>query len=135
MGVRPEALPGERTYTLSGADLHLPEGVTFLRAVPSQLRLSLSRRKVKEVPVRVRIGAPPPANFQVMSQEVSPAALRIAGPEGRVDTIQNVQTDPIDLSAITGYSEIRVSTSLGDSRVWVESSPVVTVRLDIEKIK
>ena len=35
--------PGERTFTLSGADLRLPEGVSFLRAAPPQLRVRVEK--------------------------------------------------------------------------------------------
>src|SRR5262245_58050510 len=48
--------PGERTFTLTAASLSLPDGVTFLRAMPSQLRLVFDRNLFKEVPVQVRIG-------------------------------------------------------------------------------
>ncbi|HLW76066.1 MAG TPA: CdaR family protein [Bryobacteraceae bacterium] len=34
--------PGQKTFSISSADLHLPQGVTFLRAVPSQLRVRLA---------------------------------------------------------------------------------------------
>src|SRR5512135_2345265 len=46
--------PGERTVTISRENLNLPRGVTFLRAVPSQLRLRFSKIADKEVPVEVR---------------------------------------------------------------------------------
>jgi len=125
--------PGERTFTLSDGDLHLPQGVTFLRAIPSQLRLRFARRKTKDVPVEVRIGSPPPAGYQVVRQEVVPEMLRISGPEPRVDAVRNAQTDAIDLSTITQPTEVHVNTLVTDPLVWLESSPVVTIRLTIEK--
>src|ERR1700740_1241933 len=44
----------DRTFTISEANLNLPPGVAFLRAVPSQLRLRLTRLAEKVVPVEVR---------------------------------------------------------------------------------
>jgi hypothetical protein len=125
--------PGEKTFTLSDSDLHLPQGVTFLRAIPSQLRLRFGRRKTKEVPVEVRFAAPPPNGFQVIRQEVIPEVLRISGPEPRVDAVQTAQTDGIDLSAVTQATEFRVNTLVADPQVWLESTPAVTVKLTIEK--
>lgn len=125
--------PGERTFTLSDADLHLPEGVTFLRAVPSQLRVRFARLERKDVPVEVRIGEPPPDGYHVTRKEVTPDHLRIAGPETRVEQTENAQTDAIDLHAITGASEFHVSAFVVDPQVRLESSAMVTVRLTVEK--
>jgi hypothetical protein len=125
--------PGERTFTLSDSSMHLPEGVTFLRAIPSQLRLRFARSKMKEVPVRVRFLRPPPSGYQIVAQQVIPEVLQVAGPEPRVDATDSAQTDGIDLSAVTQAAEIRVNTFLTDPQVWLQSSPMVTVKLKIEK--
>lgn len=124
---------GERTFTLSDGDLRLPDGVTFLRAIPSQLRLRFARLKSKDVPVEVRFSAPPPAGYSIVHQEIQPEKLRIAGPEARVDGMTVAQTDAIDLSEITSGRDYRVNTFLADPQVWFESPPAVTVKLRIEK--
>jgi YbbR domain-containing protein len=127
--------PGERTFTLSDGDFHLPQGVNFLRAVPSQIRLRFSRRKVKDVPVEVRFASPLPKEYQMVGQEVIPGTVQIAGPEHRVDEIVTAQTDAIDLSSITETSDIRVNTYVADPQVWMESQPFVTVHLTVQKIQ
>lgn len=125
--------PGERTYTLSDGDLHLPDGVTLLRAIPSQLRLRFARRKSKDVPVEVRFTALPPEGYSIVHEEISPEKLRIAGPEHRVDGIAVAQTDSIDLSNVTGDGTYRVNTYISDPQVWFESRPVVSVTLSIAR--
>jgi hypothetical protein len=126
--------PGERTYTLSDGDLHLPEGVTFLRAIPSQLRLQFAHLRKKDVPIQIRFAQPPPNGFTVTGQTVEPAQLRVAGPELRVERTTSAQTDAIDLSAVTQSSEFHVNTFLSDPQVRLESSSIVTVKVTIEKI-
>ena len=125
--------PGERTFTLSEADLRLPDGVTFVRAVPSQLRVRLAHKKSKEVPVQVRFTSAPPAGYQVTKSEVFPDMLQIAGPEARVDAVTSALTDAIDLSRMTQSQEIRVNTFLSDPQVWLDSPPMVRVKVTIEK--
>jgi len=125
--------PGEHTFTLSEANLSLPQGVTFLRAVPSQIRLRFARTRTKEVAVQVRISAPPPAGYRVVRQEVTPDKVRIAGPESHVVSIDAAETDAIDLSAMTRTSAMRVDAFVSDPQVRLESSPIVTVKLTIEK--
>ncbi len=125
--------PGERTFTLSDGELRLPEGVTFLRAVPSQLRVRFARELARDVPVAIRIGAQPPAGYRIASQRVTPDKLRIAGPEAPVKAIQKAETDAIDLSGVTGTTEIRVNAFIADPQVRLESPAMVTVRVTIEK--
>jgi YbbR domain-containing protein len=125
--------PGERTFTLSDADIRLPEGVTFLRSIPSQMRLRFGRVKAKDVPVELRFGAPLAPGLRIVKEEVTPQTLHISGPEGRIDAVESAETDAIDLSGIHQDSEIRVNAFVADPQVWMESSPVVTVRLTIEK--
>jgi hypothetical protein len=125
--------PGERTFTLSDADFLLPQGVTFLRSVPSQLRVRFSKLVSREVPVDIRVYAPPPTGYRIVHQEAVPDKLRIAGPEGRVTAVPSAQTDAIDLSGTTANREIRVNAFISDPQVRFEVSPVVTVKLTIEK--
>jgi YbbR domain-containing protein len=125
--------PGERTFTLSDADIHLPNNVTFLRSIPSQMRLRFARLKSKDVPVELRFGSTLAPGLRIAGQQVTPQTLRISGPESRVDAVANAQTDAIDLSGVGQDSEIRVNTFVADPQVWLESSPVVTVRLSVQK--
>lgn len=125
--------PGERTFTLSDTDFHLPQGVTFLRSVPSQLRIRLARMMTRDVPVNIRIYAPPAAGYRIVRQEAVPGALRIVGPEGSVTSITGAETDAIDLSGVTGNREIKVNAFLADPQVRFENSSVVTVKFTVEK--
>ncbi len=125
--------PGERTFTLSDGDLHLPQGVTFLRAVPSQLRVRFGRLEKKDVGVQIRITEPPPSGYHVVKQEVTPDHLKIAGPELAVQQTDSAQTDAIDLRAVTDSSEFHVSTFIANPQVRLESSPMVTVKVIIGK--
>jgi YbbR domain-containing protein len=124
---------GERTFTLSDADFHLPQGVTFMRSVPSQLRVRFAKLLSREVPVDIRIYAPPPAGYRIVSQQTVPDRLRITGPEGRVTSVASAETDALDLSGITANTEIKANAFISDPQVRFEVSPVVTVKLVIEK--
>jgi hypothetical protein len=125
--------PGERTFTLSDGDLNLPEGIVFLRAVPSQLRIRVARLLTKDVPVQIRIAAPPPHGYRIVRQKATPDQLRIAGPEQRVQQTGSAETDAIDLSYVTQTSEFHVSAFVADPQVRLESPPTVTVKMTIER--
>lgn len=123
----------ERTFSVMAAGINLPRGTALLRAVPSQLRLHFEKMLSKDIPVQIRTGTPPPLGYRVILQEASPAKLRISGPESRVLTVEAAQTDPIDLGAVVGRSEFRVHAYVPDAQVRFDASPIVTVRVDVEK--
>ncbi len=128
------ARPGEQTFTLSGAEFSLPQGVVFLRAVPSQLRLRFDRSMTRDVPVTIRLQGVPPAGYRIAGQQIIPGRLSISGPEARVRAIDGAETDLIDVSGMVGTTETKVNAFVADARVQFESPPVVTVRLNIEQI-
>ena len=122
----------DRTFTISESNINLPPGVTFLRAVPSQLRLHLTHLAQKDVPVEVRLSGSLPARYRLAGQSVSPDRLSIAGSDTRVASIAQVQTDPVDLHSLTQTGDYRVNAFVDDPQVHFESPPQVTVHLTIE---
>ena len=126
--------PGERTFTIQQWNVNLPSGVVLSRAVPAQVRVRFENRVSREVAVRVRYSAQPPAGYRIASQQVEPSTVRVIGPESRVNRIEAVQTDPIDLSNVVGKSMFEVHTYVADSQVRLASSPEVRVNVILEKI-
>jgi YbbR domain-containing protein len=124
--------PGERTFTISDANLNLPRDVMFLRAVPSQLRLRFARLLTRDVPVQIRFSGALPPGRQLVSKTSTPETLRVAGSETQVLTVENVETDSIDLSTVTESGEYHVNTFVSNPQVRFESSPIVTIKLAVE---
>lgn len=125
--------PGDQTFTLSASDFSLPQGVRFVRAVPSQVRLRFDRILSKAVPVELQLKGHPPDGYIVSAESVEPQALNISGPASSVSAIRTAQTDPVDLSSVVESTELKVNAFVSESRAQFESPPVVTVRLTIQK--
>jgi YbbR domain-containing protein len=111
----------------------LPQGVRFVRAVPSQVRLRFDRMITKPVAVELQLKGQPPEGYKVAAESIQPQTLNVSGPESALNTIAVAQTDPVDLSVITQTTEVKVNAFLSEPRAQFESSPVVTVRLTVEK--
>ena len=128
--------PGERTYSILAEHVKLPPGITFLRAVPSQIRMRLEYRVSREVPVVVRYSSPVPEGYRIDKQEVNPQLVRIVGPESLVNAIDKVQTDPIDLAARDELQTFRVHPFAGDPQVRIERSDLmVSVKVELQKVR
>jgi hypothetical protein len=126
--------PGERTFTIERRNIDLPMGLSLVRAIPAQVRLNFERSISASVPVRVRVGAPPPDGYRVARQQLLPNTLRIVGPESRVRQVGAVDADPIDLSRTVGKAQFQVHAFVPDPQVRFVSSPLVDVTVSLEKV-
>lgn len=126
--------PGERTFTIDRSNISLPFGVTFVRAVPSQLQLEFDRQLTKEVEVKVRYDDKVPPGFHIAAERIEPMSLRIVGPANKVESLQFALTDPIDFEWTPGEKVSRVHVFAGDPQVRFESVPMVTVRTLVERV-
>ena len=86
--------PGERTFTFADRDISLPTGVSFYKAVPSQITVRFEHLMYKNVPVRARYATGPPDGYAVVKSSFDPQTVRIVGPESHVQPIDYVSTDP-----------------------------------------
>ncbi len=129
-----DARAGERTYSIRGRNLNLPSGVVFYRAVPSQLTLHFDQLIVKQVSVQPIFTNMPPG-YRIASQQFNPARVQIRGPQDRVQAIDQIKTDPTDLSGVTTNRTIHTHLNIGDPQVRLVDAPAdITVQVKLEKI-
>src|SRR5207248_3583606 len=86
--------PGERTFTITPAELSLPRGVMLVRTIPAQLRFTFERHVTRAVPVDVRFSGTLPKGLSIGQVEVEPNQLEIAGPESHVNATKKLESDP-----------------------------------------
>ena len=121
---------GERTYTIRNTSLNLPSGVSFYRAIPSQLTLRFEHVISRDVAVKP-LYEHVPQGYIVQSADIQPARVRVRGPEQRVRNMQQVTTDPIDLAGVVGPKEIHTHVNVGDPQVRLESQVTITAKVQV----
>lgn len=122
--------PGETTFTISLQNVELPSGVLLERAIPGQVRLRLETRAAKSMPVRVRYEYLP-TGMEIAEEEVSPPQLQVIGPESRVNMLQFVETDPVDLRMLDEDGEAATTAFAGDPQVIFTGPSTVRVRVTL----
>lgn len=125
--------PGAQTFTLSESDFSLPQGIAFLRTVPSQVSLRFDRVFSKSVPVEIQLTGSLPPGYRIAAKTVQPESLSVSGPESSVRGIELARTDPVNLNGVTQNLEVKVNAYVSEQRAQFTSPPLVTVRLTIEK--
>jgi YbbR domain-containing protein len=124
---------GEHTFNVTTEALGLPAGLELVKAVPSQVRLSLERKVRRRVPVQPRfVGAYQPG-YVMESFSVDPPELVVVGPESRMALFDQVSTDPIDLGEVVGNSGFHAEAYVPDSYVRFEGKS--SVRVDVQMRK
>lgn len=129
-----DATPGEHTFNIRPATVHLPSEVTFDRALPSQITLRFDRMLTKAVEI---VPAPyskgPPDGYRVRAYTVEPNKTLIRGPEERLKNISRVMLDPVDLSGVVSEAEFQTHVNVGDPQVKLEVPSSVALRVKLEK--
>ena len=125
--------PGQRTFPVTAKNVNVPRGIHVDRAIPSEARFTFEKRLMRNVPVHVRFTGEGANGYVVAHAEPQPSELTIIGPASRVEGVQSVETDPVDVSNAVGSSEYRVNAFAGDPYVRFQASPQVAVSVTMKK--
>ena len=123
--------PGERTFTLTTAELKLPRGIELIRTIPAQLRFKFERRVTRAVSVEVPFSGKLPAGFSVAGVDVEPPRLAIVGPESHVLGSGKLISDPFDLTNVTGDTGQTLSVYAPPAEVRILDRPQVRVKIHV----
>ncbi len=108
-------------------DLPMPPGVEAFDVMPRTVTVRLEERVVRRLPVRARLVV---ANGQHAKRvTVTPDRVRIGGPASVVDSLQEVWTEAIEVSA-NGTQTAAVS--LTHPKLQIDDPPWVKVEVELE---
>jgi hypothetical protein len=71
--------------------------------------------------------------YRVAKQEIVPDRMRIVGPKSRVQAVQYVETDPVELTGVTRELETGMNTFVDDPQVRIDGDSHVRVRVVLER--
>lgn len=125
--------PGERTFTLTSAELALPRGVILVRTVPAQMRFTFERKGNRSLSVEVPFSGALPEGVSISNQTVSPAELSVSGPESHMWEASPLVADPLDLSKVHGDTEQTLTVYSSDPEVRISGSPRVRVKIQVKQ--
>jgi YbbR domain-containing protein len=123
--------PGERTFTLTTAELDLPRGVELIRTIPSQLRFIFEQRTTKLLPVEVPFSGRLASGLSLVEKQVQPETLRVSGPESHVNDAAKLTSDPFDLSNVLNDTERTLAVYAADPELRFLNTPQVKVRIRV----
>jgi YbbR domain-containing protein len=126
-----DARAGERTFPIGDGNVKLVRGVTFVRAIPSEVSFRFERRADRTLKVVPRFHGRD--GYEVAGYTVKPDSIAIAGPASHVAQVDSVQTDQVSVPAGEGTFEYPVSTYVDDPYIRFPSVSRVTVTVTVRK--
>lgn len=128
-----EASPGVQDVQLTRPDLRgVPRGVEVDFIEPDRLRLIVDQRAQRELPVEPVFLGQPPEGFAFYGAQVEPDRLLVEGPEGDVEPLELLSTNPIRLDMRRESFSIRVSAVPEAPTVRVVDPRPLEVRVEID---
>ena len=131
--------PGERLVQLGpeNVSIDLPLGVKLQEIRPNRIAVRLESVEEKEVAVNVETTGEPAEGFDVYSETVNPARVRVRGPASYVRGLTSVPTDRIDISGKqTDFFARQVQLNVSNPKATVLESVVdVTFRIGEQRIE
>ena len=124
--------PGERTFDLTGRQVHVPQDVEVVQIIPGQFHLSFDNRATRVVEVRPRVTGNFASGMRVSRVIADPPNITITGPHRRVDAVEAATTDPVDVSGAMTRATFVTQAYVPDPLIQVvHPSPIrVTVIME-----
>ncbi len=121
------AVPGERTFDLTTAHIHVPRNVEVVQVEPAQFHISFDHSATRSVDVEPRIIGSLLSGYGVTEVKADPPQVMIVGPEKRVDAVENALTDPVDATGVVGKATFATHAYVADPLVRVQKPAAIHV--------
>ena len=110
----------------------VPPNLRVTDVEPDSVYIELEREAEKRVALNPRITGEPPAPYTVEDVSVSPDTVLLRGPENRLEEIDSIYTEPVDVTGQTSSMQVQVEPRVDDGLLSAETEEPVVVDVDIE---
>jgi uncharacterized protein (TIGR00159 family) len=123
---------GKQTVLISENNLKLPEKISFMESVPSQIEVNLATIVKRSIPVVPQLLGSLPNNLELEKVTVIPKTIdALVPPQRHRDKSLTVSTTPVYLNSVTGNSRI-LCKIIASPTIQPENKPWQDVEVLIE---
>ena len=124
--------PGVAIFEVDVETIEHPTGSSFVGYSPSRIQVRFEKRGRKAVDVRADVTGTPAPGFHLAGVELEPAKVWLEGARSQVMRLNEVVTEPIDITGLAAGEKRTLRLVLGGGTVWVENNAPVQVGIRIE---
>jgi YbbR domain-containing protein len=121
------------TYRFFSDNIQVPIGVKILSITPTAMILKLEPVKKKEIPIRLLTKGESIAGFKVERLELLNTTVKVKGAESKIESLQEINTAPVDVSLLRETGEKEVSVDLAKQPGIFLESPLPKIRFDVRQ--
>lgn len=127
-----DAKPGPTYQNITSDMLRLPIGVKVTSISPSRIYPVIEPLRSKNVPIQVKALNEPPQGIRLIRLEAVPKNARIKGPKSKIDKINVLKPEPVDISEARSELKWQVPIDIGIPGVSFdeETAPVISVEVE-----
>lgn len=131
-----DAQEGLRNYQISDKMIRILPGLKSTVLPPDTIQFKFDLVVKKEIPVRVRTAGRLPEGFVLEEVRARPDFVEVVGAQSEVQSLQEVETAPVDLRNLTADSQQKVRVVLNRPHVWPATDmDRVEVQLTIRELR
>jgi diadenylate cyclase len=124
--------PGERTFDLTGRQVHVPQDLEVVQIIPGQFHLSFDNLERRVVEVRPRVTGNFASGMRMARVIADPPTVEITGPRRRVDAVEAATTDPVDVSGTMTQATFVTQAYVPDPLIQVVHPTPIRVTVIME---
>ena len=113
-----DAKEGLLNYQISDKMIHSLPGLRATVLLPDTIQFKFELVVKKQIPVKVRTVGALPEGYALEGVRCKPDVIEVVGAQSEVQSLQEVETAPVDLSNLRGDSLQKVKVVLNRPHVW-----------------
>ena len=119
-------------YTFDPGSFDLPAGVDVVQIAPRSVPLTWATRGRRRLPIKAEVVGTPMEGTRVRGVRVGPDQVTVIGPEYEIETMEEVRTEPIEITGLrAGTHERPVPLQRSRRNVTFGSEAPVSVSIEI----
>lgn len=127
--IEPKVKAGEYSFRVSSEDFQLPAGSIRVQEIfPQVVTVTLDEVSIREVKVKPDVQGEPATGFSLNASDIlaDPSAVLVQGPKTKLEKIDSIQTEPIDVVGRIRSFRRRVKLNFGP-----DFKPISTDTVDV----
>lgn len=125
------ARPGSRLFHMRPEEIRVPFGVSVVQVAPSTISLEIEFSGTKIVSISPAVDGEPAPGYVIGRVTSSPSTVEIVGPVGRLRSLDEATTEPIDVTGATRTIQDEVTVGVADSAVRLREPRAATVTVEV----
>jgi len=125
---------GKSFYTITNENIKLPNTLEVTSIEPDTIAIMIEKQMRKSIPVKPAIVGVPQHGFVIYGIKVAPETVVIEGPKSVISKINNIKTEPIDITGINQTSQYKVKLSTSNFSLKTDEQKV-DVTIVVNRIK